>query len=123
MRGRENLRIKRKKIGRFLKKAWQKLSDASRLREKYSEQNSSKAIIITYLLSILSKEIQPTRTVNVLPKSPHKEKAVIKLQSGQAPVRLPGVQGGGSPLAHKTHIFSLFSQKISHSHIAKSEFL
>ena len=57
-----------------------------------------------------------TRTANVNRNTPHKPNAVIKLQTGQAPSRLPGVQGGGQPpcsilssLTTTAHLSSLFS--------------
>ncbi|MGN0578455.1 MAG: hypothetical protein ACI4J4_07535 [Ruminiclostridium sp.] len=50
------------------------------------------------------------KAANVQQMSPHKANAAIKLQTGQAPSRLPGVKGAGSPLAAKTQYF--FSQNL-----------
>ncbi|MGN0619331.1 MAG: hypothetical protein ACI4J7_09960, partial [Ruminiclostridium sp.] len=86
---------------RFLKKAWQKLSDASRKAGAKANNSRQKPKLVITPFCNLSHNNTATRPVNVNQIVLYKRKALIKLQTGQAPSRLPGVQGGGQPPCSK----------------------
>ena len=61
--------------------------------------------------------------MNVKQYFPYKLYALIKLQSGQAPVRLPGVQGGGQPPWLKISILLTLKKSQNLSNLSPSESL
>ncbi len=67
------------------------------LRAKRAQMKTTETIAINVTYHIMQYLKQKTR--ECASKAPPQANAAIKLQTGQAPSRLPGVKGAGSPLA------------------------
>ena len=88
---------KEKREGRFLKKAWQKLSDASRCRGGSCEQYGRTAKTITNPIKQTSQSKQIHKTRECASNLPQQIKCRNQASCGWSAAALPGVQGGEQP--------------------------